>query len=112
MPFVSAKTKPTVCHHASCKLQCQVFLIFYFYFFLFFIFYFFYFTAEQMCGNSCFAYCCISSDDKEPVKKGRKVMFLDGLLADKTSQIRLVGFQGIQQRKLNKYHQKNIAVCA
>ena len=42
------------------------------------------------------------------VKKGRKAMFFDGLLADKTSQIRLVGFQGIQQQKLNDYHQKNI----
>ena len=34
-----------------------------------------------------------------PVKKGRKAMFFDGLLADKSSQIRLVGFQGMQQRK-------------
>ena len=46
-----------------------------------------------------------------PVKKGRKAMFFDGLLADETSQIRLVGFQGMQQRKLNEYHQKNIAVA-
>ena len=46
-----------------------------------------------------------------PVKKGRKAMFFDGLLADETSQIRLVGFQGMQQRKLNDYHQKNIAVA-
>ena len=45
-----------------------------------------------------------------PVKKGRKAMFFDGLLADETSQIRLVGFQGMQQRKLNDYHQKNIPV--
>ena len=45
-----------------------------------------------------------------PVKKGRKAMFFDGLLADETSQIRLVGFQGMQQQKLNDYHQKNIAV--
>ena len=45
-----------------------------------------------------------------PVKKGRKAMFFDGLLADETSQIRLVGFQGMQQRKLNDYHEKNIAV--
>ena len=36
-----------------------------------------------------------------PVKKGRKPMFFDGLLADESSQIRLVGFQGMQQRKLN-----------
>ncbi len=28
-------------------------------------------------------------------------MFFDGMLADETSQIRLVGFQGMQQRKLN-----------
>ena len=46
-----------------------------------------------------------------PVKKGRKAMFFDGLLADETSQIRLVGFQGMQQRKLNDYHQRNIAVA-
>ena len=29
-----------------------------------------------------------------PVKKGRKSNFFDGMLADETSQIRLVGFQG------------------
>ena len=45
-----------------------------------------------------------------PVKKGQKAMFFDGLLEDETSQIRLVGFQGMQQQKLNDYHQKNIAV--
>ena len=45
------------------------------------------------------------------VKKGRKTMFFDGLLADESSQIRLVGFQGMQQRKLNDYHKKNIAVA-
>ena len=45
------------------------------------------------------------------VKKGRKAMFFDGVLADETSQIRLVGFQGMQQRKLNDYHEKNIAVA-
>ena len=37
-------------------------------------------------------------------------MFFDRLLADETSQIRLVGFQGIQQRKLNDYYEKNIPV--
>ena len=46
-----------------------------------------------------------------PVKKGRKATFFDGMLADETSQIHLVGFQGMQQRKLNEYHQKNIAVA-
>ena len=45
-----------------------------------------------------------------PVKKGRKATFFDGLLADERSQIRLVGFQRIQQRKLNEYHKKKIAV--
>ena len=44
------------------------------------------------------------------VKKGRKAIFFDGLLADERSQIRLVGFQGIQQRKLNEYHKNKIAV--
>ena len=38
-------------------------------------------------------------------------MFFDGVLANETSQIRLVGFQGMQQRKLNNYHHKNIAVA-
>ena len=46
-----------------------------------------------------------------PVKKGWKAMFFDGVLADETSQIRLVGFQGMQQQKLNDYHKKNIAVA-
>ena len=45
-----------------------------------------------------------------PVKKGRKALFFDGLLSDETSKIRLVGFQGMQQRKLDDYHQKNIPV--
>ena len=45
------------------------------------------------------------------VKKGRKAMFFDGLLADESSQIRLVGFQGMQQRKLNDFHQWNVAVA-
>ena len=42
-----------------------------------------------------------------PVKKGRKSIFFDGMLADNTSKIRLVGFDAQQQRKLNDYHQKN-----
>ena len=33
-------------------------------------------------------------------------MFFDSVLEDETSQIRLVGFQGMQQCKLNDYHQK------
>ena len=45
-----------------------------------------------------------------PVKKGRKSNFFDGMLADETSQIRLVGFQGMQQRKLNELYQKNVPV--
>ena len=32
-----------------------------------------------------------------PVKKGWKAMFFDGVLGDETSQIRLVGFQVMQQ---------------
>ena len=46
-----------------------------------------------------------------PVKKERKAMFFDGLLADESSQIRLVRFQGMQQRKLNDFHQRNVAVA-
>ena len=45
-----------------------------------------------------------------PVKKGRKSTYFNGVLADETSQMKLVGFNGMQQRKLNEYHQKNIAV--
>ena len=45
-----------------------------------------------------------------PVKKGWKSTFFDGMLADETSQIRLVGFKGMQQRKSNEYHRKDIAV--
>lgn len=45
-----------------------------------------------------------------PVKKGRKALFFDGMLADETSQIRVVEFQGVRQRILNEYHQKNIPV--
>ena len=45
-----------------------------------------------------------------PVKKGRKSTYFNGVLADESSQIKLVGFNGRQQRKLNEYHQKNIAV--
>ena len=44
------------------------------------------------------------------MKKGQKAIFFDGLLANERSQIRLVGFQGIQQRKLNEYHKNKIAV--
>lgn len=51
-----------------------------------------------------------SMETLSPVKKGWKTMLFNSLLADETSQIRLVEFQGMQQRKLNDYHQKNIAV--
>ena len=40
-----------------------------------------------------------------PVKKGQKAAFFDGILADETSQIRLVGFQGM---KLNEFQQKKL----
>ena len=45
-----------------------------------------------------------------PVKRGRKSVFFDGMLADESSKIRLVGFDAQQQRKLNEYHQNNIPV--
>ena len=44
-----------------------------------------------------------------PIKKGRKSIFFDGTLADATSKIRVVGFDAHQQRKLQEYHQKNVA---
>ena len=44
-----------------------------------------------------------------PVKKGRRSLFFDGTIADETSKIRFVGFDAQQQRKLNDFHQKNIA---
>ena len=45
-----------------------------------------------------------------PVKKGRKSLFFDGMLADDTSKIRVVGFDAGQQRKLTEYHQSNRTV--
>ena len=45
-----------------------------------------------------------------PIKKGRKSLFFDGTLADATSKIRVVGFDAHQQRKLQEYHQNNVAV--
>ena len=45
-----------------------------------------------------------------PVQRGRKSLFFDGMLADESSKIPLVGFDAQQQRKLHEYHQKNVAV--
>ena len=45
-----------------------------------------------------------------PVKKGRNSIFFDGTLADDTSTIRLVGFAAAQQKKLEEYQQKKVAV--
>ena len=45
-----------------------------------------------------------------PVKKGRNSLFFDGTLADDTSTIRLVGFAPAQQKKLEEYQQKKVAV--
>ena len=43
-----------------------------------------------------------------PGTKGR--IFFDGMLADDTSTMRLVGFAATQQKKLEEYQQKNVAV--
>ena len=45
-----------------------------------------------------------------PVKKGRNSLFFDGTLADDTSTIRLVGFAPAQQKRLEEYQQKKVAV--
>lgn len=45
-----------------------------------------------------------------PIKKGRKSLFFNGTLADETSQIRLVGFDASQLRKLQDYQQKQLPV--
>lgn len=45
-----------------------------------------------------------------PVKKGRNSIFFDGRLADNTSTMRLVGFAAAQQKKLEEYQQKKVAV--
>ena len=37
-----------------------------------------------------------------PIKKGRKSIFFDGAIADSTAMIRLVGFNPVQQRKLQE----------
>ena len=44
------------------------------------------------------------------MKKGRNSVFFDGTLADNTSTIRLVGFAPAQQKKLEEYQQKKVAV--
>ena len=45
-----------------------------------------------------------------PVKKGRKSVFFDGMMADETSKVRLVGFSPHQQKKLNELYQKDIPI--
>ena len=45
-----------------------------------------------------------------PIKKGRKSVFFNGTIADETSQIRLVGFDAFQLRKLQDYQQKKLPV--
>ncbi len=45
-----------------------------------------------------------------PLKKGRTANYFDGILADDTSTIRVVGFDARQQKTLSDYHQKNIPV--
>ena len=45
-----------------------------------------------------------------PVKEGRNSLFFDGRLADNTSTMRIVGFAAAQQKKLEEYQQKKVAV--
>lgn len=45
-----------------------------------------------------------------PVKKGKRSLFFDGLLADTTCSQRLFGFTGGQQQKLHDFHERKIAV--
>ena len=45
-----------------------------------------------------------------PIKRGRSAPYFDGMLADETSKIRVVGFETLQQKKLSDYHQRNIPI--
>ena len=48
-----------------------------------------------------------------PVKKSKglkKRLFFDGGFADETAKLRLVGFDSIQQKQLEEYHEKQVAV--
>ena len=42
-----------------------------------------------------------------PIKKGRKSLFFDRMLADDTSKVRVVGLEAHQQKKLNELYQKS-----
>lgn len=41
-----------------------------------------------------------------PVKKGRRSIFFDGMLADNTSRLRMVRFNSVQQKQLQELHEK------
>ena len=43
-----------------------------------------------------------------PVKKGKRSIFFDGMLADHTARVRLFGFDSFQQRKLDELHQRRL----
>ena len=45
-----------------------------------------------------------------PIKKGRKSLFFDGMLADNTSKVRVVGYEAHQQKKLNELYQNNVPI--
>lgn len=42
-----------------------------------------------------------------PVKKGTRSIFFDGMLADNTSRLRMVGFNSVQQKQLQDVMLKN-----
>lgn len=43
-----------------------------------------------------------------PVKKGTHSIFFDGMLADNTSRLRMVGFNSVQQKQLQELHEKMV----
>ena len=45
-----------------------------------------------------------------PVKKRRNSIFFDGMLADDSSKMHVVGFDALQQKKLKTFHDKQIPV--
>ena len=45
-----------------------------------------------------------------PIKKGRKSLFFDGMLADDTSKVQVVGYEAHQQKRLNKLYQNNVPI--
>ena len=44
------------------------------------------------------------------VKRGRRSIFYNGTLADRTSSVRLIGFNSVHQRQLQDLHEQRLLV--